>query len=231
MRRAAVLATLLPILLAAVLSGCGSSSPTRSGAGSAAVSVHDDGGPEAGAFPVTIDHEFGSTTIKAAPKRVVVVGLCEQDALLALGVVPVAVTQWFGNAPGRIFPWAKAALGSAPLPVVLPTEKEFEKVAALKPDLIIGLYSGMKKQDYDLLSAIAPTIAHAKGENDYSIGWQEATETIGKAVGKPAEAAKLVAGVEAKFTEARPISARPSPPSRPSASTSTRWSGWTARRR
>lgn len=29
----------------------------------------------------------------------VVVGLREQDALLALGVVPVATTEWFGEHP------------------------------------------------------------------------------------------------------------------------------------
>jgi hypothetical protein len=31
-----------------------------------------------------------------------VVGLLEQDALLALGVVPVATTEWFGEHPGAV---------------------------------------------------------------------------------------------------------------------------------
>ena len=71
---------------------------------------------ESGAFPVTIEHKYGSTTIESEPKRVVVVGLREQDALLALGVVPVATTEWFGKHPGAIFPWAKDELGSAKVP-------------------------------------------------------------------------------------------------------------------
>ncbi len=37
-------------------------------------------------------------------------GLVEQDALLALGIAPVATTAWFGDAPGAIFPWATEAL-------------------------------------------------------------------------------------------------------------------------
>ena len=47
------------------------------------------------------------------PERVVTVGLTEQDALLALGIVPVATTKWFGTHPGEIFPWAEEALGDA----------------------------------------------------------------------------------------------------------------------
>lgn len=42
-------------------------------------------------FPVTLPHRYGSTTIPAEPKRVVCVGEGEQDALLALGIVPLAV--------------------------------------------------------------------------------------------------------------------------------------------
>ena len=46
-------------------------------------------------------------------------GLREQDALLALGIVPVATTEWYGKHPGAIFPWAEEALGDAPKPEVL----------------------------------------------------------------------------------------------------------------
>jgi hypothetical protein len=76
-------------------------------------------GSEAGAFPVAIKNKFGTAEIKAAPKRVVVVGLVEQDALLALGVTPVATTEWFGDKPGALFPWAKAKLGDGAVPQVL----------------------------------------------------------------------------------------------------------------
>ncbi|WCB93789.1 hypothetical protein DSM104299_02505 [Baekduia alba] len=76
-----------------------------------------------------------------------VVGLREQDALLALGVVPVGTSEWHGDHPGAIFPWAKKALGNAPLPTKLNVTDgiEFEKVAAPRPDLIIAVYSGLTK--------------------------------------------------------------------------------------
>ena len=43
----------------------------------------------------------------------------------------------------------------------------FEKVAALDPDLIIGA-SGIREVDYDKASEIAPTIPSLRGEADYS---------------------------------------------------------------
>ena len=87
---------------------CGGEEADPAGTTSAA----DSGdGPEAGAFPVTIEHKFGSTQLDKAPTRVVCVGLVEQDALLALGIVPVGVTKWFGDAPAQIFPWATRPSG------------------------------------------------------------------------------------------------------------------------
>jgi len=87
------------IALCLLLTGCGSDDETASETtGSAATGI------EAGALPVTIKHRFGSTTVKEAPERIVVAGLREQDALLALGIVPVATTEWYVKHPGAIFP-------------------------------------------------------------------------------------------------------------------------------
>jgi iron complex transport system substrate-binding protein len=187
------LPTILALLLAAlVMAACGSDdTESDAPAGGAAAA-------EQGAFPATIDHKYGSTTIESAPERVVVVGLREQDALLALGVVPVATTEWYGNQPGAIFPWAKDELGDAKLPTVLSYRDgiEIEKVAAQRPDLILGVYSGMTKKEYESLSKIAPTVAQPKGEPDYGSSWQEETRIAGQAVGKSEEAAKLVADTE-----------------------------------
>jgi len=153
------------------------------------------------AFPVSVPHKFGTTEIKAQPQRIVTVGLVEQDALLALGVVPVATTEWFGEKPGAIWPWAEQALGSAPKPQVLTNTDgiQFEKVAALRPDLILAVYSGLTSEDYATLSKIAPTVAQPKDQIDYGVGWQDLTRTVGRSVGKAAQADKLISDVEARF--------------------------------
>ncbi|MEV8373794.1 iron-siderophore ABC transporter substrate-binding protein [Kribbella sp. NPDC056861] len=162
-------------------------------------------GADAGAFPVSIKNKFGTAEIKAAPQRVVVVGLVEQDALLALGVTPVATTEWFGDKPGALFPWAKEKLGSGEVPQVLSNKDgiQFEKVAALRPDLIIGLYAGITADDYKKLTALAPTVAQLPGSPDYGVAWQDLTRTVGQAVGKAQEADEMVKGIEAKFEQAR----------------------------
>src|ERR671910_2078498 len=125
---------LLAGLVALSLTACGDDDESSVGPSTAQETA------ASGAFPVTIDHKYGSTTIEEAPERVAVVGLREQDALLALGIVPVATTEWYGEHPGAIFPWAKDELGDAEPPTVLSYRDgiEVEKVAATRPDVIIG---------------------------------------------------------------------------------------------
>lgn len=162
-------------------------------------------GATSAAFPVSVEHKYGTAEIKAEPKRVVVVGLTEQDALLALGVVPVATTEWFGGHAGAIWPWAQDELGSAAKPEVLNNTDgiKFEKVAALRPDLILGIYSNLTAEDYATLSKIAPTVAQPKDVIDYGVSWQQATRMVGAAVGRKDQAEKVVADVEAKIAAAK----------------------------
>ncbi|QES51320.1 iron ABC transporter substrate-binding protein [Streptomyces venezuelae] len=154
----------------------------------------------AGAFPVTVDHKYGSTTISAEPKKIVTLGLSDQDAVLALGIKPVGAVDWFKEAPYGKWPWAKDLWGSTP-PQVVGERDEYnmEKIAALKPDLIIAQYSGMKKEQYDTLSKIAKVVAQPKGAEDYQADWKVMTQQIGKALGKNAETEKLISGIDAKF--------------------------------
>lgn len=191
-RRAATLLATAALLAGAA--ACGGAAPEPA----------DPAAPAGGAYPVSIEHKYGSTEITAAPERIVLVGLNEQDALLALGTVPVGTSN-FLDAPGGIFPWAEEALGGAPLPTLIDQTDgiPYEQVAALAPDLIIGLYSGLAQEDYDTLSGIAPTVAQPAGQEDYTISWQDTTTTLGRILGKEDEAAALVADTEAVFAQAR----------------------------
>lgn len=198
LRRRALVAVAASMFLA--LSACGSSDSSSDGEDSAAGSSSQ---VEDGAFPVTIDHKFGSTTLTKEPQRVVAVGLTEQDALLALGTDPVAVTEWFGDAKGFIFPWAQQALGDGALPQVLTTTDglQLEKIISFKPDLIIGQYAGVTKEEFAKLEAIAPTVVQPKEYTDYGVPWQVGTENIGKALGRPAAAKELISKTEATIAD------------------------------
>ena len=159
---------------------------------------------EEDAFPATLTHKYGETTVEKAPARVVCVGLTDQDALIALGIAPVAISYWFGDEGAKgVYSWAQEAFGDAELPTVLQSADGIpvEEVAALAPDLIVGLYSGMTQKEYDLLSKIAPTVAQPGEYADYGVPWDEGTLTIGTAIGKPAAAQELIDSVKARITE------------------------------
>ena len=96
-----------------------------------------------------------------------IVGLTEQDAVLALGYTPIATTEWYGDQPHAVWPWAQDELGDA-RPTVLDASDgfQFERIASLRPDLILGVNPGMKRADYEKLSQLAPTVAAGKGSTD-----------------------------------------------------------------
>ncbi|MEU9373461.1 iron-siderophore ABC transporter substrate-binding protein [Streptomyces sp. NPDC048255] len=156
------------------------------------------------AFPVTVDHKYGSTTIDKAPTKVVTLGLSDQDAVLALGVKPVGAVDWFKEDPYGKWPWAKDKWGDTK-PAIVGERDEYniEKIAALKPDLIIAQYSGMKKEQYDTLSKIAKVVAQPKDLPDYGASWQVMTRQIGKSLGKDTETEKLISDIDARFKAVR----------------------------
>ena len=117
--------------------------------------VADDGS-------VTVKHVFGETKIPAPPKRVVSAGLTGQDDLLAVGIVPIAVTDWFGGEPFGVWPWAQPKLGGAqPVVLNLADGVPVDQIASLKPDLIVATNAGLDQDTYNRLTAVAPTIAQS----------------------------------------------------------------------
>lgn len=188
-------------LLAAVagLTACGGSDEEPAAAS----------GSAGGAFPVSIENQFGTTEIPAEPERVVTVGFNDQDFVLALGVTPVGVRENLGDYDVTQRPWAQEQLaGAGDIPTVGSEEIDVEAVAALEPDLIVGVYSYMDQAVYDQLSGIAPTLAQTDAYPDGATPWQEQTLLTGQALGKDDEAQQLVDDVEGRFATA--VSENPS---------------------
>ena len=149
---------------------------------------------------MTVTHLFGQTVVKAPPKRVVSAGYTEQDDLLAVGVVPIAVTNWFGDQPFAVWPWAQPRLGPAQ-PVVLSLDNGIpvDQIAGLKPDLIVATNAGLDADTYQKLSAIAPTIAQSDGDAFFE-PWKDQATTIGQAVFQSDQMKSLIDAVDKKFT-------------------------------
>jgi iron complex transport system substrate-binding protein len=150
---------------------------------------------------VTVKHMFGETKVPAAPKRVVSAGYTEADDLLAVGVVPIAVTNWWGDQPFGVWPWAQAKLGGAQPEVLdLSNGIQVDRIAALKPDLIVATNAGVDAETYKKLSQIAPTIPQS-GQEAFFEPWKTQAAAIGQAAFKFDEMAALVKAAEDKFTE------------------------------
>jgi iron complex transport system substrate-binding protein len=204
--RRSVLAALAASGALTTLAACGgdddsSASSSTSGSTSAGTTAG------AGSFPVTIEHKLGSTTIQEAPTRVVTVGYNEEDFVLALGVTPVGARSPLGSYDFPNRPWAVDLLPAGGITSVGQSELNFETIASLAPDLIIGTYAYLEQADYDKLTAIAPTIGDAipagEGADSASAaGWQEELKVIGQALGKVDEASSLTDEVEEDFQDA-----------------------------
>ena len=151
---------------------------------------------------VTVRHVFGDTKIPGPPQRVVSAGFTGQDDLLALGVVPVGITEWFGGAPFAVWPWAQPKLGAAqPTVLSLADGIQVDAIAALKPDLIVATDAGLDADTYQKLSNIAPTIAQS-GPQAFFEPWKEQATAISQAVFQADEMTNLVKAVDEKFTAA-----------------------------
>lgn len=194
LRRRAALAAL--VLVSMTATACGGETGSEPVGGAKQAETTD-------AYSVTIDHTYGSTKITTAPRRVASVGYSDQDAILAFGVIPVAVREWFGKQPDATWPWAQDELGNADPAVLELAELNFERIAALKPDLIVGVSSGVTEDEYKRLSQIAPTVVRPRQFVDYGVPWQEQTRVIGRALGHQAQAEKLEADLEGRFAAIR----------------------------
>ena len=152
-------------------------------------------------FPVTLTHEYGETVIPAKPQRISTIGWMSQDAVLALGQVPVGIPlqSWGGDENG-VLPWVATAVAElgGELPVRYDdTAIPFEEILALEPDLILAPYSALTEEEYARLSQIAPTVAWTGAV--WSGTWQDITLPVGRALGEEAKAQELVDATDAKL--------------------------------
>ena len=150
---------------------------------------------------MTVTHLFGQTVVEGPPNRVVSAGYTEQDDLLAVGVVPIAVTNWFGDQPFAVWPWAQPKLGGAQ-PVVLNLDNgiQVDQIAGLRPDLIVATNAGLDAETYQKLSAIAPTIAQSDGDAFFE-PWKDQATAIGQAVFQTDQMKLLINAVDSRFTD------------------------------
>ncbi len=185
------------VLATGLAAGCSGGSGGSSGSGGVAPA-------DGGAYPVTIRSALGAVTIKKQPKRVVTIGWGSQDAALALGVVPVGMQDMTSDAgvKGGVLPWDTAALhGAKPALLHVTTDEiPYEKIATLRPDVILAVYSGVTADQYERLSQLAPTVGYP--DKPWITSWQDQLSLVGRALGRSDEAAALERQTDKRIAQA-----------------------------
>ena len=110
------------------------------------------------------------------------------------------MTNWFGDQPFGVWPWAQPKLGNAK-PVVLNLDNgiQVQQIAGLKPDLIVATDAGLDQDTYQKLAAIAPTLAQSDGDAFFE-PWKDQAKAIGQAVYQSGQITSLINGVDKGFT-------------------------------
>ena len=106
----------------------------------------------------TIVHDFGTTELKKAPKRIVILDNLYGEILDPLDITPVGATT--GQADSQEFStlFKKQYKDAKVISVDWQGNPDLDKIAELKPDLI--LMTGEQEDLYDELSEIAPTVGY-----------------------------------------------------------------------
>ena len=106
----------------------------------------------------TIVHDFGTTELKKAPKRIVILDNLYGEILDPLDITPVGATT--GQADSQEFStlFKKQYKDAKVVSVGWQGSPDLDKIAELKPDLI--LMTGEQEDLYEELSEIAPTVGY-----------------------------------------------------------------------
>lgn len=160
---------------------------------------------------ISIKHVYGTTEVPADATKVATVAWANQDVLLALGIMPLGFSkQTWGVTDGSgMLPWTKEKVdeltaNGAALPKLFDDDGGVkinpQAVNATKPEVILAVYSGMSKEEYETLSKIAPTVAYPKVA--WGTPWRETIAINASAVGKKTEGDTLVADLEKQVADA-----------------------------
>lgn len=143
----------------------------------------------------TIEHAMGTTEVPENPKRVVVLTNEGTEAVVSMGIKPVgAANSYEGD------PWYEhlADQYEGIEPVGMESELNLERIAKLKPDLILGNKFRQEAQ-YKKLNAIAPTVFSEELRSD----WKENFKLYAKALNKEAEGEKVLADYDKHVEKAK----------------------------
>ncbi|MBD2846537.1 iron-siderophore ABC transporter substrate-binding protein [Paenibacillus sp. IB182496] len=134
---------------------------------------------------------MGDVAIPVEPERVIGLSVVYPELLYALGVVPVAVQNYHDEFPSYLGDGLADTLKMG-----IDRTPDFEAILSADPDLILAP-AWWSEKDYDQLSSIAPTVLLPQRDD-----WRDELRDIAAVFGKEAQAATVIAELQAKTDEA-----------------------------
>lgn len=142
--------------------------------------------------PQSMTGTLGTVELHHRPVAVAALGPGDADAVLSLGVQPVAIGGTHGQTPSWLAPMVKSS------PAMLPTVDP-ATLAETRPDLIIDTGS-LDKATYNQLAAIAPTLTRP-ADTTQEWNWQNQLTWIATALGRTTTATTLLNNAVAEQTQ------------------------------
>ncbi|MFB9278589.1 ABC transporter substrate-binding protein [Cohnella cellulosilytica] len=181
------------LTLALALGGCTSNGSNNESSGASTPPAEQASQPasaetEKEPEPVKIKHDYGETTVPAAPARIVSIGM--EDMLLSLDVPLVQAFSTEGY-------YLDEQIKEKGIPTNSSFDINLEAIIAAEPDLIIMNTYMTDAQGYEELSKIAPTIALIRDN------WQTGILEIGRALGKEEQANAVLQAYQDKLKQAK----------------------------
>ena len=148
-----------------------------------------------------VQHEMGETEICGQPQKVAALSPHILDNIVSLGAQPFAfadsdvsnMTLQTFNQPEVQIPYVGQYVTTEPINVGDRKSPSIELLAKIKPDLILS-EDWLVKEQYDLLSQIAPTLLFSdENKAKKEQHWRYDIEGIAKALGRDTQAKELLA--------------------------------------
>jgi len=200
-----LMSLIMVIVVMVVAAGCGANNAANNKAGnkenSNASATNDAGAKTDG--PIVVKDAKGEVKLEKPAQKVVVLEWTFTEDVIALGMQPL------GNADNEGY--KQWVTGEAPLDagvkdVGFRHEPNLETIAALKPDLIIGI-TDSHEAIYEQLKGIAPTLMFSlyppEGKGDQYTQMIDIFKSIAAAVGKTPEGDKVLADLDQHYADAK----------------------------
>lgn len=166
----------------------GNGTETSANAGGSSADNGNTAAPAA--FPITIKHDKGETTLEEKPQKVAITYFPYADHLFAIGEQDV-VAGVVGLKSLQNFPVYDSYTKQGNI-ADLGDTANMESILALNPDVIIAWEDDEKI--YDQLTKIAPTILIRQSEN-----WQDTITKVAAVIGEEKKAEQYIADYNAKL--------------------------------